>query len=277
MTCGRCRWRSSFWTTASRTADRGSSSPGCPSPKPRRGLRCYKLSKRFDQDISAVCGCFNVVVEGGRGHFGPHRLWWHGGDSKARGGGRGGPGRPAVEPCHGKGRSAGHGGDFTPLSDMRAARLPADHGAEHDDPVFPRSVRGAGVGAGGAGMSMGKPLPHDAAPLHVTGQARYVDDIPLPGNALHLAFGLSTVAHGEITGIDLSAVRAAPGWWRCCRPRICPTCPIVRPRPMTSLCWRSARCITSASRCFWWSPTATWRPARRRGWARSAIANCLPF
>jgi xanthine dehydrogenase small subunit len=29
-------------------------------------LRCYKLSKRFDQDISAVCGCFNVSVEGGR-------------------------------------------------------------------------------------------------------------------------------------------------------------------------------------------------------------------
>ncbi|PKP82826.1 MAG: xanthine dehydrogenase small subunit, partial [Alphaproteobacteria bacterium HGW-Alphaproteobacteria-2] len=28
-------------------------------------LRCYKLSKRFDQDISAVCGCFNIRVEGG--------------------------------------------------------------------------------------------------------------------------------------------------------------------------------------------------------------------
>ena len=28
-------------------------------------LRCYKISKRFDQDISAVCGCFNVHVEGG--------------------------------------------------------------------------------------------------------------------------------------------------------------------------------------------------------------------
>ncbi len=26
-------------------------------------LRCYKLSKRFDQDISAVCGCINVFVE----------------------------------------------------------------------------------------------------------------------------------------------------------------------------------------------------------------------
>ncbi len=29
-------------------------------------LRCYKISKRFDQDISAVCGCFNIVVEGGK-------------------------------------------------------------------------------------------------------------------------------------------------------------------------------------------------------------------
>ncbi|WP_316016179.1 xanthine dehydrogenase small subunit [Roseobacter sp. HKCCA0434] len=26
-------------------------------------LACYKLSKRFDQDISAVCGCFNVTIE----------------------------------------------------------------------------------------------------------------------------------------------------------------------------------------------------------------------
>jgi xanthine dehydrogenase large subunit len=60
-------------------------------------------------------------------------------------------------------------------------------------------------------MTMGKSLPHDAAPLHVTGQARYVDDIVLPAGALHLAFGLATVAHAEITGMDLSAVRAAPG------------------------------------------------------------------
>ena len=60
-------------------------------------------------------------------------------------------------------------------------------------------------------MSIGAPLPHDAAPLHVTGSARYVDDISLPTGALHLAFGLSTLAHGDITGIDLSMVRAAPG------------------------------------------------------------------
>lgn len=35
---------------------------------PRAGfdrLRCYKLSKRFDQDISAVCGCFVITVADG--------------------------------------------------------------------------------------------------------------------------------------------------------------------------------------------------------------------
>ena len=31
----------------------------------RDRLKCYKLSKRFDQDISAVCGCFNVTIEDG--------------------------------------------------------------------------------------------------------------------------------------------------------------------------------------------------------------------
>lgn len=31
---------------------------------PKR-LRCYKISKRFDQDISTVCGCFNIGVLGG--------------------------------------------------------------------------------------------------------------------------------------------------------------------------------------------------------------------
>ena len=60
-------------------------------------------------------------------------------------------------------------------------------------------------------MSIAQPLPHDSAELHVTGRARYVDDLPVPQGTLHLAFGLSTVAHGEIRSMDLSAVRAAPG------------------------------------------------------------------
>ncbi len=60
-------------------------------------------------------------------------------------------------------------------------------------------------------MSVTKPLPHDAARMHVTGTARYVDDVPMPAGTLSLAFGLSTVARGRITGMDLSAVRDAPG------------------------------------------------------------------
>jgi xanthine dehydrogenase large subunit len=60
-------------------------------------------------------------------------------------------------------------------------------------------------------MSAHDSLPHDAARLHVTGRARYVDDIPTPADCLHLAFGLSPIARGTITAMDLSAVRAAPG------------------------------------------------------------------
>ena len=33
-------------------------------PAEAPGLRCYKISKRFDQDISAVCGALNMTVEG---------------------------------------------------------------------------------------------------------------------------------------------------------------------------------------------------------------------
>ncbi len=35
-----------------------------PLPAERGRLRCYKVAKRFDQDISAVLGCFDVAVEG---------------------------------------------------------------------------------------------------------------------------------------------------------------------------------------------------------------------
>ena len=60
-------------------------------------------------------------------------------------------------------------------------------------------------------MSVGTPVPHDSAALHVTGAARYTDDIPTPSGTLHLAFGLSSIARGRIDMMDLAAVRAAPG------------------------------------------------------------------
>ena len=39
---------------------------GVTLPKHASALRCYKISKRFDQDISAVCGCFNITVSEGK-------------------------------------------------------------------------------------------------------------------------------------------------------------------------------------------------------------------
>ena len=54
-------------------------------------------------------------------------------------------------------------------------------------------------------------LKHDSADLHVSGAARYVDDIPEPRDLLHLAFGQSRLSHARIVSMDLSRVRAAPG------------------------------------------------------------------
>ena len=59
-------------------------------------------------------------------------------------------------------------------------------------------------------MSVTKPLPHDAANLHVTGGARYIDDIPTPAGTLHLAFGLADIARGTYR-MTLDRVRTAPG------------------------------------------------------------------
>ncbi|WP_438986488.1 xanthine dehydrogenase molybdopterin binding subunit [Marivivens donghaensis] len=60
-------------------------------------------------------------------------------------------------------------------------------------------------------MTVRQPLPHDSGPLHVTGTARYIDDIPTPRDCLHIAFGQSPVARGTITSLDISAVKSATG------------------------------------------------------------------
>ncbi|MFJ6324319.1 MULTISPECIES: xanthine dehydrogenase molybdopterin binding subunit [unclassified Rhizobium] len=52
---------------------------------------------------------------------------------------------------------------------------------------------------------------HDSAHKHVSGAAVYIDDIAEPAGTLHAGLGLSTVAHGILKSVDLSAVRAAPG------------------------------------------------------------------
>ncbi len=52
---------------------------------------------------------------------------------------------------------------------------------------------------------------HESAELHVSGRATYIDDLPEPHGTLQVALGLSSIAHGHLRVLDLSAVRAAPG------------------------------------------------------------------
>jgi xanthine dehydrogenase large subunit len=55
------------------------------------------------------------------------------------------------------------------------------------------------------------PVPHDSAERHVTGEARYVDDLPEPRDLLHAYVRLSDRAHARITRLDVAPAAAAPG------------------------------------------------------------------
>jgi xanthine dehydrogenase large subunit len=59
--------------------------------------------------------------------------------------------------------------------------------------------------------SLGKPVPHDSAVGHVTGQAPYIDDLRRMAGELHVGFVGSPIAAGQLTGVDASAALAIPG------------------------------------------------------------------
>ncbi len=90
-------------------------------PRQADRLKCYKLSKRFDQDISAVCGCFNIAVDAGV--VADARI--------AFGGMAGTPKRAGTVEAALVGRPwdeasvhaalSGFAEDFTPMTDMRAS------------------------------------------------------------------------------------------------------------------------------------------------------------
>lgn len=58
---------------------------------------------------------------------------------------------------------------------------------------------------------LGAALAHESASLHVTGRAHYIDDLAVPDNCVHIATGMSPIAHGRLHGLDLRRVRSAPG------------------------------------------------------------------
>jgi xanthine dehydrogenase small subunit len=92
-----------------------------PRLQPGAHFRTYKISKRFDQDISAVCGAFTVTLDGG--HVSSARLAWGGlaavpkrayaAEAALTGQ------RWALETLERCGQQLAE--DFTPLTDMRAS------------------------------------------------------------------------------------------------------------------------------------------------------------
>ncbi|MFZ3562267.1 xanthine dehydrogenase family protein molybdopterin-binding subunit [Streptomyces sp. BH055] len=60
------------------------------------------------------------------------------------------------------------------------------------------------------GQLTGRSVARREDPRLLSGRGRFVDDIALPGT-LHAQFVRSTVAHGELASVDLTAVREVPG------------------------------------------------------------------
>jgi xanthine dehydrogenase small subunit len=119
---------------------------GVTLPKSAPALRVYKLSKRFDQDISAVLGAFNLAVEGGR--ITDARI--------AFGGMAGVPKRAAAVEAALIGQALSEptiiaalpafAQDFTPLSDMRASAAYRLEAAQNMLRRYLRDISGEHVG-----------------------------------------------------------------------------------------------------------------------------------
>ncbi|MEM8978764.1 MAG: FAD binding domain-containing protein [Pseudomonadota bacterium] len=93
-----------------------------PKPSPARTLYCYKISKRFDQDISSVCGCISFLREDGvlrepRVAYGGMA----GTPKRAKHAEAAMEGRALSDAC--KAGAEALAADFTPLTDMRASAV----------------------------------------------------------------------------------------------------------------------------------------------------------
>ena len=92
-----------------------------PLPQPEQQFRCYKISKRFDQDISALLGAFNIELAKGR--VADVRIAYGGMAAipkRATECEQGLRGRPWNEATIVRGREA-LAREFAPISDMRAS------------------------------------------------------------------------------------------------------------------------------------------------------------
>jgi xanthine dehydrogenase large subunit len=75
----------------------------------------------------------------------------------------------------------------------------------------PSRSRHDGDAPGIATTGAGHPLPHDSARGHVTGAARYTDDLVALAGELHLAPVLAPVAAGRLVGVRTAAAQSVDG------------------------------------------------------------------
>ena len=113
-------------------------------------------------------------------------------------------------------------------------------------------------------------LRHDSAPKHVAGTASFIDDIREPEGLLHIAVGGAPIAAGQLLGVDLDAVRAAPGVVAVLTAADIPgkndVSPVAARR--SGVRRQQDRVLTARWCSPWWRRRAS-RRARRRGSPRS--------
>ncbi len=210
-----------------------------PSLASNQHFRCYKISKRFDQDISAVMAAFRLTVDDmriveARVAFGGMAAT----PKRAKACEQALANLSLEVPETWAAATAALVEDFQPIDDMRAsayyrrevakglvlkalsevaAQIPPTHGSRaiarrgrtvvvaRPEVVIPdaKAVVTETVGRG---------VVHDSAEMHVRGTAPYIDDVLEPAGTLHLAPGhVPQAAKGRVVGLDLDPVRAAPG------------------------------------------------------------------
>ena len=204
-----------------------------PKLRPATHFRAYKITKRFDEDISAVWRAFCLHVDGGRIRDARVAFGGMAGDAEAGEAVEEKSARAVArryEPLASPRRCAS-GEDFTPIdrscapARATAAASPAIWSSRRS-PKWPVSVP-ASPASRITGCS---PMPPSdacsrgaAAPClqaaaarqrrqACAGDAEYIDDIPEPVGTLHVAVGgCAEWRAARIRGIDLSEVHAAPG------------------------------------------------------------------
>jgi xanthine dehydrogenase molybdopterin binding subunit/xanthine dehydrogenase small subunit len=192
------------------------------SPKPAQICRVYKVSKRLEDDISAVCLAINLQLDASGARIESARL--------GVGGMAAVPSRAPKTEALLQGRevcratfeaaSLSLRDEFTPLSDLRATahyrcqvigNLLLRYWEDIDAPAPPITPAQTAPPRATHEVEPPPSPAHESAAAQISGHAKYIDDLPEVNGTLYAAPVCSTVAHGELQAIDASLALAMPG------------------------------------------------------------------